>query len=134
VQVPWTLAQWERFAGDVDQSRQWLRRQVDSGMWPAEDVVAMFATVGVREDGADILTGVNLPGIDQHLGIDWLLSRFTPVASGSRTGANTPTTDTSFDERKRWAHNALVDEASKRDQSQLQTNATARPRSPSPAV
>jgi hypothetical protein len=121
VQVPWTLAQWERFAGDAEQSRQWLRRQVDTGSWPAEDVVAMFATVGVREDGVEILTGVNLPGIDQHLGIDWLLSRFTPVGSGPRTGATASTTDTSFDERKRWAHNALLDEAARRDQSQLQT-------------
>ena len=53
VQVPWTLAQWERFVGDQERSQQWFRKQVDNGLWPAEDVVAMFATVGVREDSED---------------------------------------------------------------------------------
>lgn len=114
VEIPcsWTVDQWVQLAGPPDGAREWVRAQVERGNWPAEDVVAFYLSYAIYSNGVEVLSGVDLQKLEAHLGIDWVLGQFTPVASGRPL--KDETRDTSFAERRRWAHDVLAREMTNR--------------------
>jgi len=112
--VLWTLTQWECFAGSPERSRDWMREQVERGRWPVEDVVAMFVSVAVYGNGVERLNGVDLSTLETRLGVDWVLDRFAFISSGQPMNEYGESKNTSFVERRRWAHDVLAREAEKR--------------------